>query len=802
MEHIRQFVKDGFRVYNVKDKVPFNYHENRYITELDHKEWNYSSIDESEGVGMWLGQQKGDFDFIICFDFDIYDKSGNKNEPLQKLLDELLQITNGEGFYSSSTEGNYGWLINIGMSDMIIQRLKGKGKYHPKEYSNGLEVLINHNLVLPPTATICKRSGTLGNPRKWLTDKPYFVLSRNTQVYNLIDDLLPDIIQEQKHDEPQNIKEVVIDRNDECLSLIKALPSKYLTQRDTWIRIGMILKHHGYTCQDWATISRTIPEYKNEPFYKYQTQWDSLKGTSKITKATLYYWLKQEDETLFREMQNRFSIVSQKDFSLTERGIGLLLYERYGDLFICKTEDNKGSRLVLYFYNGSIWTTHNSKNQVVSFIQTIAKDLEAYYSSKTIDQSSFDNIYDDDERIQKRMEENKKHTKMINSYLNTIKSLCYGVRKSMNIYEAFLQVLGNDTEVRFNQDTTCIQFKNGSLSLIDGSFRQRDALDFITLTLPYNYTQSSVQEVDQILSIFKQIQPDQQEYNGFMRWLGYCLTGDVSAQKIKFNLGGGSNGKSLSSELMMKCFSIYTHKLNNKVFSRDFNKEHKTLISLLDRPIRYAFIEELEDKSIAPEKIKSFTDGSIVVERMYGIDENGNHQAKLNINSNTEPQIVSDGGVKRRCLLQNYNSKFVDNPCNKNEFQIDTKLIKKFDDDEMKCAFINAILPYSKIFYQDGLKYPDTWKVNFENVADSQDEWKEIIQDYFEITNNENDFVTKIEMEDIIKRHKPSVTGNSIRRELKRLGIEYDRQKRVGGGKKGAYIGLKVIPQINFCDDC
>jgi len=126
--------------------------------------------------------------------------------------------------------------------------------------------------------------------------------------------------------------------------------------------------------------------------------------------------------------------------------------------------------------------------------------------------------------------------------------------------------------------------------------RPRRADDYVTETLDWDYSPTAdIEAKKYIYTIFRQIQPEQEQYDAFMRWLGYNITGHVSEQIVKFNLGDGFKGKSLVYEILQDVAPIYVLKLNRRTFNKNYEKRsHKSLIQLLDEPVRIAFVEELD----------------------------------------------------------------------------------------------------------------------------------------------------------------------------------------------------------------
>ena len=63
---------------------------------------------------------------------------------------------------------------------------------------------------------------------------------------------------------------------------------------------------------------------------------------------------------------------------------------------------------------------------------------------------------------------------------------------------------------------------------------------------------------------------------------------------------------------------IYTAKLQSETFNKDFTKRHKQF-ALIQNPVRYVYIEEIDRSKLNENMMKDFVDGnSVNNEIMYG----------------------------------------------------------------------------------------------------------------------------------------------------------------------------------------
>ena len=120
---------------------------------------------------------------ILSLDFDCCgekDKEGNRmgcEITKQKLKEYLENIDCENGLYTSSTDGNMNVLIDYTnskvLNDIINQISSNKTTFHE------LEILLGGNQVIPPSATISKKTLKTGNPRTFKNGNPFYVINND-----------------------------------------------------------------------------------------------------------------------------------------------------------------------------------------------------------------------------------------------------------------------------------------------------------------------------------------------------------------------------------------------------------------------------------------------------------------------------------------------------------------------------------------------------------------------------------------------------------------------------------------------
>jgi hypothetical protein len=305
---------------------------------------------------------------------------------------------------------------------------------------------------------------------------------------------------------------------------------------------------------------------------------------------------------------------------------------------------------------------------------------------------------------------------------------------------------------------------------------------------------------DDVLDFFQKIQPNQEQRNFTLGYLSYALTGNIDKQKFKMNVGySAQNGKSTEMGIHDMCFPIYTKKLNRETFELGYTKRHKHIIDLLNNPIRLAYVEELSEKKQDIEFLKDFIDAKkITCEVMFGTDDVKKIQAKLMTCSNHDFNGKTDEGIKRRGMIQHYNSKFLKND-GVNVFCDETHVYQridgfenKFNCEKYKNAYFHLLLKFT-----DKLEIPQINEDNFKEVCDDNDNFKNKLFEEYELTNIPTDLVYWKDLCQLFGSHAGKEDRKTISNDMKRLGLNYDKDKSAGQrGCKGCYLGLKLIEKI------
>jgi hypothetical protein len=476
------------------------------------------------------------------------------------------------------------------------------------------------------------------------------------------------------------------------------------------------------------------------------------------------------------------------DEFFTDAKLGGLFVEHFGENFIYQNK-------VLYYWNDDIW----EGGEVAENRLNIILSNEFYILVQEI---ISDNV---------AIEDKAKWTK-ISLRLLSRKLKPYIIKEIYTLITNNNIVFDNNEKMDY-----CLNFKNGLLDLkkIKGNnyaraFRKRIKDDYVSQILDYDFTP----EIDEarknkIDNIFSQQLPEEKEKEFIYRWFSYCLTGDTTEQKYLCSIGySASNGKSTQSKIFSGCLPIYSLKFDNRTFSENYAKSHKQFIHLGNRPVRFTYIEEIEQSRMNNNLLKDYVDGDeINTEILYGTSKGIKIKSKLNVCSNKDINIYNaDEGDLRRGIQLNFKIKFIQkNKYDKlgekerRNYAVGNKhLINELTSDPLnKNAFIHILLERIEDVIKNGLKEDLFIKNNFKETMEEYDGFKTFINDNYKITEDDEDIVP---IEDLLENYRETnnkMSRNVLIKEIKRIGLTFDSRKSKNK-KRGCVRGLVELGDCDF----
>ena len=345
-----------------------------------------------------------------------------------------------------------------------------------------------------------------------------------------------------------------------------------------------------------------------------------------------------------------------------------------------------------------------------------------------------------------------------------------------------------------DKHTNLLNCLNGVVDLQTGKLYQQDSKYLITQQCRAAYDPNAKSEL--VDKFFRDIMPDEETRNGLLRWLGYCLSGEVDEEKFMVWHGGGKNGKGVLSATILELLGSYGIGLAPTALlksSRPFDADKPTTALNGIELARFAISEEMPaDGELDISLTKNLTGGDrINLRRLHAEYRTVKPTVKLNLSGNYLPKLenIRDEGLLRRILNMPFQVKF-----GTAEHPADNSLKKKMLLSENLNAFLSLLVAESIKRYRDGLIISPLMEQETKRHLEQNDFIASFIDDYYQrgvnLSVKAKDFIDKL------KTEYPRECARFKRADLIKLvaetdGITYtlDRTKtRVfkGIGKEGA----------------
>jgi hypothetical protein len=818
MEVIKQLVQAKFLLFNVgTNKAPVDRSGkgmggwiNKSYDELV-KEHNYNSMLWGMNMGLQPNGRR-----ILSLDFDVYDKNemdgyNNCKITLGKLNEYLEGCVNKNGMYESSTKGNMNVLVDYTSHQGIINMVERLGSN--KFQHSGLEILLGGNQVIPPSQTMCKRTGTLGNPRNPLTNNMFYIITDDTDfTATFITNLFNIKFQENQpkkqptkitmvQPDPEPEDETGTDEDDEedeykdkymelLFNVIKneIKNKKKVIDWDTWFQIGGILKYNGYAKEIFQKYTNSTPG--KVPTNSWLKLWNDIRNPNKtmsiyglqnIARRLNPYGYKE-----WLDKHNEYLHLGILDMGENDVGkfIGKFLET---DLVYCRKE----------------WIHFNTKTCLWDIIEEPTAVIITAVQSKISEAKSIA-----EHKIGESADDEEKEVlkKKIKCYTEHYRNVCKSAYSSQLVKYLKTYLRNNDFTNGLDNGLYKLFFQNGFLDLKTSNFvKGIKRSDYITKTIPFDWEEPTAVDVGLVRNIIKKIcNWNEQHLEYYLSMLGYCFTGDCSKEQNFWYLRGqtASNGKSIIFEILEKIMPNYVLKANSDVLDKnaDLRKEVATW-----RGLKCLWLNEVSTKAKDAERVKCICDGTgYKYNRLYATEAVVMPITfKLIAVSNNSYEGDGDKGIVRRFKILQHNAQFKEAYTKDNyeklEFICDKELNTKLSGD-LKFALIALITTYSRAYWiEKKLKpYPDDWaKEAKENMADN-DKFGEWFNDTFETgvgyTLYKDDFTSMFS--------SSPVKSLKAKDEVARLsnGCRYESQMKknittstgVSVQKKGFWVGFRL----------
>lgn len=454
---------------------------------------------------------------------------------------------------------------------------------------------------------------------------------------------------------------------EELQTVLQNLSPKRADDYLAWITVGAILKYEGRTWEEWDDWSKQSYKYKSG---ECRTKWSTFDADRDrpVTRATLYKWLKEDNPTVFYELQFAKQSIQTLLFSGTQADIASVFYQLdphrylYSDItgWYIRQENNTWRST----NNLEISSIPNLLNDIRKECTEAIKRLMTYLESKN-------DMGNDRQR----------------GFGDLIKKL--GTAGFLKGVTAFLKGLYHklDIEKKFNEKRHLFAFTNAVIDLDNMEYRQISPEDYITITCNYPFRPVKEEEKQLVLEFLSKIFPNKAVLQYNLDALSRSLYGQNADQVFHVLTGKGANGKSCLMSLCKIAFGDYYQTFSVSYLTKESDGKDRPLPELASAQYaRMLVTSEPEERDRFQVNIlKNITgDEEVTFRGMYAKEPTKYiPQYSLWILANDVPKLSKfDKGVSRRMRCVHFPTHFCYHPTQPHEALRDDNLTRQFKENE------------------------------------------------------------------------------------------------------------------------
>lgn len=366
---------------------------------------------------------------------------------------------------------------------------------------------------------------------------------------------------------------------------------------------------------------------------------------------------------------------------------------------------------------------------------------------------------------------------------------CGNVQKCTSMLKAAQPRLRR-RQSEFDAKPWLLNVANGTLELGDAvTLRGHSVADRLTRVAAVDYAPAAERPSWQ--AFIDTILPDTDTQLFVQKWLGYCLTGDISEQCFVMFDGKGSNGKSTMLETIARIIGDYAGNVPIETFLHQEGRKGSEASPDLARLPGVRLIRTSEPEQgarLSESRIKQWTGGEQVSARKLHKDfMDFTPSGKLMMSVNVRPNIVGkDEGTRTRVLVVPFKHRFERRGGGRKRDYVGEFVAKE------AAGILNWLLDGFRMWWEDGLDVPTEVRLATDDMFAEQDPIGTAMKDILIETGGEEDKVQASQLYDFYvcwsKRHGEEPKKlNSLGRRMKELGY---RKKHARGGTY--YIGLQL----------
>ena len=524
---------------------------------------------------------------------------------------------------------------------------------------------------------------------------------------------------------------------DEINEIMNLLSQERVDNRDSWIKVGMALKHSGYSCDLWDEWSKRSDKYRGG---ECERQWRSFREKDKhIGIGTIYYYAKKDNYKEYIKLHSTKNQIKYGMMTGTHASVAEVFYRLNPGRFLYSSIEGW---YMLQENNTWLFIESKDATDIPKIYNIVHKECEELLLNIS---QAFTGKDDTSSVVQFKMSRKAMSNISTKNFINGVLAFLSG-----HYYKEGVEKL-------FNEKRELFAFNNCVFDTNKMEFHPIVPEDYITVTCDYDYPHSTSREVrdeekNMVMKFLEDVFPEKDVRDYMMSALSKTLEGYNKGEWFHVLTGLGANGKSSLMDLCAKTFGSYYKTLSVSYLTKEDEGRQKPLPEVVEaRWARMLCVSEPEAKDkLQVSFLKLITGGDEINCRgIFGKNiVRFVPQFKVWIQTNDMPVLSKyDQGIERRMRCIFFNTRFVDNPRNENHRQKNIEL--KNDilyNESWRNGFIDLLIDYYKKSKSVKLELPNEMQTFTENYMLENNPIGSWLKKYYEITGDRSDIIQRTEL--------------------------------------------------------
>jgi len=606
----------------------------------------------------------------------------------------------------------------------------------------------------------------------------------------IVEDLYSDIAINRKipdSDMSEPTSEDKLEMVEKAMRMTDMLSIKRAESYHEWLRVGWAL-HNTHRCllDTWINFSRQSKKYKDGECNKL---WDNMKDDG-YTLRSLMLWAKEDNPDEYKKfIKEDFENYLKKNSVSNTFMIAKALYSKYFDRFVCADIKNN----IWYYFSSHRW---NKCINGGTLITLMSSEFANNYilMSQEFNQKAMDAVAND-----------KKSYLDQSSHFNKIAECLMDINFKEKVMKEARYIFHDEQFIkRLDENHHLIGFENGVYDLKLKKFRAGQPDDHISMSTHQQYIKWNENNpyAKHIKTFFEQVMPVESVRKYLLTRLSTCVSGENREEVFIFCIGSGSNGKSLTFQLVSEALGDYYISCPITIITRKRNSSNAASPELARmKGVRCGVYQEPgtdEEINVGIFKELSGND-KFMVRGLYSDPIEIRPQLKQFMTTNELPEIKSiDGGTWRRIRVIDFMSKFIEHPDpnNKYEFKLDGTLKDKIS--QWAPAFASYLIHIYTTMYDVDNKISEPEEVLSSTLQYRREQ--DVFRDYFEsnieITLNKKDIIKKKDLNTHFKMWYKNEHEGSTLPKTKALYEYFEKMLKVKYSNNIGYICIKFRKEV------